>query len=440
MKPTAVVVGSTLAGLTAALRLSQGGCAVTLIEHGEQPDRLSALQTPWDAALPLVLMGYQTATLALLETLGSAQPAGMPHRIGLELLPFHARPVRLRYAPLPAPLHVLAGLAIFGGMPVRDRWRFLMWVERTWERDPALPSDLDSQTAEAWLRGIGQSEYARTRVWTPLARFLLGDDLATVSAAALLAILMRGFFSSLRHSHLFMPLRSTDQALHRPLREALVAGGVAIEAGHVDRIEVTTQKVMGVQLSGGRILTADRYVVALPHHRVTPLLPERLLTRFAYFQQIAQLSDTPAAAVQLEFDRPIQSPRVLLLADRTFHWMYLTPASNARSTLASCILTGARAVGRPDEALLNAAAEDVQAVLPGLSDVARVTPRLLRSDRAFLTMKPGVTAQRPLESSPFPNLLLASEWTDTGLPTSAESAIVSGNRCADAILDNERPS
>jgi uncharacterized protein with NAD-binding domain and iron-sulfur cluster len=46
-----------------------------------------------------------------------------------------------------------------------------------------------------------------------------------------------------------------------------------------------------------------------------------------------------------------------------------------------------------------------------------------------------MTAHRPLQQSPFPNLLLAGEWTDTGLPATVESAVVSGDRCAQAILD-----
>jgi uncharacterized protein with NAD-binding domain and iron-sulfur cluster len=40
---------------------------------------------------------------------------------------------------------------------------------------------------------------------------------------------------------------------------------------------------------------------------------------------------------------------------------------------------------------------------------------------------------RPIQRSPIANLLLAGSWTDTGWPPNLESAIVSGNRCADAI-------
>lgn len=431
MNPTALVVGSTLAGLTTALRLGRRGYAVTLIEPPGQQDS-SAQHEPEDN-LPLVLMGCHTATRALMETLGTADHVQFDNTIGFELLS-NRRLIRLRRPPLPAPLHVLAGLALFSGMPMRDRWRFLMWVEHTWERDPALPVDLESHTAEVWLRGIGQSECARAQVWTPLCRFLLGDDVSTVSAAALLSTLMRCFLSSRRHSQLAIPLLSMDQLLRQPLRKALIDMGVSIKTGNVDRLNFSPHAVTGLHLDGNNTLTADWYIVAVPHHSVPPLLPERLLTRYSYFQLIGELSDSPAVAVHLTIDLPIPSARLLLLAGQFFHWMCLTP-TNRRQTRVSCVMAGRSGLDRSDEDLFQAAREDLGKAFPELSTARPILHRIVCQPRACLSMKPGTTAHRPLQRSPFSNLLLGGEWTDTGLPATVESAIVSGNRCAQAIVD-----
>lgn len=433
MKPTALVVGSTLAGLATAFRLAQRGYAVTLIELAVPPDSASATHSSDQNALPLVLMGCYTSTLSLLKTLGTSNQVHLDDRIGFELLRSDHRLVRLRRPPLPAPLHALTGLAIFGGMPVRDRWHFLMWVERTWEQDPALPVDLDSHTADAWLRGIGQSEYARTHVWSPLSRLLLGDDVTTVSAAALLTSLTGSFLSSRRNSQLAIPLLSMDQLLHQPMRNALIGMGGTIITESVDRIDFNVQRVTGIQTKGDNLRVADWYVVALPHHCVTPLLPERLLTRFSYFQHMGQLTDTPAAAVHLWIDEPIQRPRVLLLAGRTFHWICLKPAAESGQTHASLVMTGPSALDRSGEELLKAAAEDLRCGLPSLAKARRISHSIARFPRARLSMRPGTTAHRPLQQSPFPNLCFAGEWTDTGLPTTVESAIVSADRCAQMI-------
>jgi uncharacterized protein with NAD-binding domain and iron-sulfur cluster len=52
-------------------------------------------------------------------------------------------------------------------------------------------------------------------------------------------------------------------------------------------------------------------------------------------------------------------------------------------------------------------------------------------------MSPGARVLRPLPQSPFRNLLIGGDWTDTGLPATLESAIVSGTRCADMIVEME---
>jgi hypothetical protein len=58
---------------------------------------------------------------------------------------------------------------------------------------------------------------------------------------------------------------------------------------------------------------------------------------------------------------------------------------------------------------------------------------------AILSLRPGAKLHRPLQQSPIANLLLAGSWTDTGWPPNLESAIVSGNRCADAIAFDTSP-
>lgn len=434
MKPTALVVGDTLAGLTAALRLSRQGFAVTLIRHYEA-NTTPGVNRPNEHPLPPVLMGCQTATRSLLTTLGTAHHVSFTDRIRLELLTVHRRLVPLRRPLLPAPLHIIAGLATFSGMPPRDRWRFLMWVERTWERDPALPVDLDSHTAEAWLRGIGQSEIARTRVWTPLSRFLLGDDIKTVSASALLNMLMRCFLHR-RNSQLAIPCPSMDKLLYQPMHDALSRLGVPLKHAHVDRTHFDAQRAMGVQLSGGDTLTADWYILAVPHQGITPLLPERLLTRFSYFQRIEALVDTPAVAMHIEFDEPTRSPRVLLLAGRTFHWMCLKPAPDPEHTIISFVITGqGEWFNRSEKELLDLAIDDLQYALPAFRTARRLSHRIIRDPHALLSMRPDSTAHRPLQISPFPNLLLAGAWTDTGLPSTMESAIVSGDRCAQTVIE-----
>jgi zeta-carotene desaturase len=85
------------------------------------------------------------------------------------------------------------------------------------------------------------------------------------------------------------------------------------------------------------------------------------------------------------------------------------------------------------EEVIRAAVEDAQAALSLAAPPPVISSRCHREPRAILDVKPGTQQYRPLQQSPFSNFLVAGDWTDTGWPSLLESAVLSGQRCADAI-------
>jgi len=63
--------------------------------------------------------------------------------------------------------------------------------------------------------------------------------------------------------------------------------------------------------------------------------------------------------------------------------------------------------------------------------------RVVREKRATFAATPAQLARRPQTRTGSKNLVLAGDWTDTGLPATIEGAIRSGNAAALAILKDE---
>jgi hypothetical protein len=61
--------------------------------------------------------------------------------------------------------------------------------------------------------------------------------------------------------------------------------------------------------------------------------------------------------------------------------------------------------------------------------------RLVREKRATFAATPTQLAKRPPTRTKNPNLMLAGDWTDTGLPSTIEGAIRAGNQAALAFLN-----
>jgi zeta-carotene desaturase len=58
---------------------------------------------------------------------------------------------------------------------------------------------------------------------------------------------------------------------------------------------------------------------------------------------------------------------------------------------------------------------------------------LVKEVRATFTVPPGIDAARPTSASPWPNCVLAGDWTATGWPSTMESAARSGHLAAEAV-------
>jgi hypothetical protein len=192
-------------------------------------------------------------------------------------------------------------------------------------------------------------------------------------------------------------------------------------------------QISGVLLQDGSLLQADWYVAALPSHELTPLLPERWLTRYAYFQQLTELRSVDSTTFYVYVEQPCATPRLILLNDPSFHSVLATPTVHDR-TVFSLVTTDVHLSQPHPDTNLDVIPLDLLRSLGLLEPDSRISSsrrRIIPS--GILSLKPGTKSHRPIQRSPIANLLVAGAWTDTGWPPNLESAIVSGNRCAEAI-------
>ena len=56
---------------------------------------------------------------------------------------------------------------------------------------------------------------------------------------------------------------------------------------------------------------------------------------------------------------------------------------------------------------------------------------MIKEKRATIAQTPEQDALRPGSSIRYKNVILAGDWTDTGLPATVESAVISGRKAAE---------
>lgn len=426
------ILGAGPAGLTAAYRLTRQGYHVTLVEKCPLLGGASTHALPSDDPEPFTILGCHRATHALLHSLQSRPPQPADRAIPLEFRLPDGSLVQYPRTACPAPLHTWVNLLRFAGIPWIERWRLASWVEQLWEGDAALPADLEHRTADDWLASIGQSVQTRRRIWHPLAHWLTGNALATLSADAFVRAMKPVFLSTRPDSRISVVQDSLLTCIVQPITEVLRQGKATILSNtEATQLRYDQDRVSGVLLRDGSLLQAEWYVTALPPQQLTPLLPERWLARYAYFQHLAELRSIDRTILHVQAEQACATPRLVLLHDTSVHSVLVTAAAPHRThfSLLTTDRPFAEVPPRVDRAI-----PDLLRSWGLLMADSRVTSTQHRTiPHAILSLTPGSKLHRPIPRSPIANLLVAGAWTDTGWPPHLESAIVSGTRCADAI-------
>lgn len=259
------VLGGGLLGMVLALRLSQRGFAVSVLDAAPAPGGLADAQTiggyEWDRFYHVLLMS-DLNTRALVDELGLTDRL----RWGRTRTGFfsdgrlHSMSNTVEFLRFP-PLSLIQKLRLGGTIFLASR---LTDVHR-----------LEQQLAVDWL-GRWSGARVLDRIWLPLLRSKLGDNYRIASAAFIWAIISRMYAarrSGLKEEmfgYLDGGYAAVLQALSQRLRDSGVdcLSGVAAEriTDGGDHVEVT--------LADGGSLSFDRLVATVPTPVVARLCPQ----------------------------------------------------------------------------------------------------------------------------------------------------------------------
>jgi squalene-associated FAD-dependent desaturase len=197
----------------------------------------------------------------------------------------------------------------------------------------------------------------------------------------------------------FLRNRGVEIALHHGLH------ALRFEGGRVSHLDFGGEAVL--------LGESDAVILAVPPYIAGALVPG-LQTPSAYRSIVN---------AHFRIDPPVDHPRMIGVVNGTAEWIFALPGR-----IAVTVSDAGRLLDMPREEVAALIWRDVAAVM-GLSEP--LPPwQLVRERRATFAATPEQNAMRPGAETDWRNLVLAGDWTATGLPATIESAVRSGNRAA----------
>ena len=449
-----VVIGAGCAGLAAGVRLASQGVRVTVIEEAPRLGGRATAFTDKESGLRLdngqhALFGCYRETYSFLRAIGTAHLAPLDAALTLTMADAQGRASTLVCPSLRPPLHLVRGVLSWNAIPIRDRPAALRLAGLMWRvrRDgPAaaaawVPSHL---TVVDWLRQQGQPSSLCDWLWHPLAYAALNQDPAVAAAQPFVRVVAELFGSSPGASSIGLPSVPLDQLYAEPAARFIEAHGGAVRRRVSARVELDPSGGPPRVLVGDEVLTPGAVISAVPWHALARLWPDPAPSSLASIIDAAnRMGSAPIVTVNLWFDRPVMSERQIGLVGTAFHWVFekkrpqrssLISGKNSEVVFYSMVASGAEGLLRQSNEDLAALAErELRMCLRGAASAVCLRSLVVREARATFSLAPDAPPRPPAET-PVPGFFLAGDWTDTGLPGTIESGVVSGHRAADAAM------
>jgi squalene-associated FAD-dependent desaturase len=444
------IVGGGFAGLSAGVALAQRGFRVALLESKPalggraysftQPDRDDFIDNGQH-----VLMGCYHATLDFLKTLGTRDRLVAHRNLEIEMLAGPGRRAILRTAPLPGPFHMSSAILGYRHLSLRQRAGLLRAGMRLMYLRRFSQPRLRAMTVAEYMDLSGQDDHTRSCFWYPLALATLNEDPQLASAALLAEVLKRAFFSRRSDSaFLYSTVGLSDLYCGAATKFIERHDGVVACRAIVERFELDEHgNLATLRLRDGRGLQASNFISAVTPDRLLKMLPEGA-TADPLFAGLADLKSSPTVCAHVWLDREVTRSAFIGFIGTQTQWLFNKRRIFARHSedhpgYLSFVISGARdLVDESNDALLEIVMRDLRAMIPAARSAQVLKALVIKEKQATIAPDPQSDALRPSVTTPIANLFLAGDWTQTGLPATIESAVISGNRAAEAIAARVR--
>jgi len=412
---TVHVVGAGLAGLAASLALAEAGCSVRLYEASPQAG--GRCRSYFDHSLGCridngnhLLVSGNTAVMDYLRRIGALETLIGPETA---VYPFIDLTTGERWTFAP------------------NRGRIPWWllsrrrrVPGTWLSDYLSARKLSHAAGDATVASaLGSDGVIFERLWKPLAVAALNTEVETGAASLLRRVLAESIGRGGEACRPLVPRVGLSESLVEPALRRIEGLGADIRFGaRLRAIQCAQHRALMLEFEFGQIELGPQDALLLA---VTAPVAQRLLPGTMVPTEFRSILNAHYRCV-VSTDAPLFIGVIGGMAE----WVF-----RKREVLSVTVSAADRLIDEPSQSLAASLWRDVARAFDLPSE--RLPPwQIVKERRATFAATPAQLRLRPPPQTPWRNVFLAGDWTDTGLPATIEGAVRSGFKAAELLTKN----
>ncbi len=436
MKPKVVVIGGGFAGISAATTLAEANIPVLLIEKKRiLGGRALSYQDPQTQEIvdngQHLLMGCYHHTLSLLKKLKTDTHLFRQPALTVEYLAKGNHFYQLNCPPQAGFWGLMRAFLKVDFLSLKDKLQTLVTLPLFFHKmkQPHL-------TLHDWLIQAKQPKRMIQLFWEPLCYAALNEDPKNAAALLMHKVIDEAFIQQQGVDGLIFPQTGLSELTSQATENYLTERDGDIKRGlSVKKITFTENQLTQLELTNGEQLEPKAVISALPPHALRKLLTEQpQLT-----DPLDRCESAPILSIHLWLRQPLTEKPFLALIDSPIQWIFnrqkIWQTAEKAPYLYSLILSGAHNwIKQPNQAIEAMVQKELTLFFADFDPTHIERIKVIKEQDATLSPSPNVLSYRLKQKTGIDNFFISGDWTDTGLPATIESAVLSGKLAAKEYL------
>jgi len=423
-----LVIGGGLAGISAAVYLSESGHHINLIEASPKLGgrTYSLLDKKTNSEIDNgqhIFIGAYHNTFEFLKIIGTDDIPEYQSNLNVTFLKRGSNKLYLKARHSFYPINLVQSLFSYDALNLKEKISILKILGKIFFKKKL--KDINNKSVLTWLNEENQTQKSINTFWEIISVGTMNTKLSEASAEVFYSLLSKMFFTGNSSATIVLPKLPLNKLFIEPAQKYFNEHNIKFSC---------SEKLISINSSGDRVIEIvtnkrmitefDHIILAIPPYSISHIKSaEQILP-----PEVLSMETSPIITVHIWQKEKFIDEKFVGLIDSKIHWVF-----NNKDHISLVISAADELANKDSTAIFKIICAELIGYFPNFKEEEILHYKVIKEKRATLICSNKNEKLRKSINSAFSNAYFAGDWTNNKLPGTIEGAILSGKQAASEI-------